>query len=51
MPKRKQAMLEAVELYLKSEFQTTPAEATPNQLHTAVSRSLMAGIADRKSVV
>ena len=47
MPKRKQAMLEAVELYLKSEFQTTPAEATPNQLHTAVSRSLMAGIADR----
>ena len=40
-------MLEAVELYLKSEFQTTPAEATPNQLHTAVSRSLMAGIADR----
>ena len=47
MPKRKQAMLEAVELYLKSEFHTTPAEATPNQLHTAVSRSLMAGIADR----
>ena len=47
MPKRKQAMLEAVELYLKSEFQTTPAEATPNQLHTAGSRSLMAGIADR----
>ena len=45
MPKKK--MLEAVELYLKSEFQTTPAEATPNQLHTAVSRSLMAGIADR----
>ncbi len=45
MPKKK--MLEAVELYLKSEFQTTPAEATPDQLHTAVSRSLMAGIADR----
>lgn len=45
MPKKK--MLEAVELYLKSEFQTTPAQATPDQLHTAVSRSLMAGIADR----
>lgn len=47
MPKGKQAILEAVELYLKSEFQTTPAEATPDQLHTAVSRAIMAGIADR----
>ena len=47
MPKRKQAILEAIELYLKSEFQTTPAKATPYQLHTAVSRAIMAGIADR----
>ena len=47
MPRRKQAILEAVELYLKSEFQTTPAQATPDQLHTAVSRALMAEIADK----
>ncbi|MBS5150558.1 MAG: glycogen/starch/alpha-glucan phosphorylase [Butyricicoccus pullicaecorum] len=47
MPKRKQAILEAIELYLKSEFQTTPAKATPYQLHTAVSHAIMAGIADR----
>lgn len=47
MPKRKQAILEAIELYLKSEFQTTPAKATPYQLHTAVSHALMADIADR----
>lgn len=47
MPKRKQAILEAIELYLKSEFQTTPAKAAPYQLHTAVSHALMADIADR----
>lgn len=47
MSKRKQAILEAIELYLKSEFQTTPAKATPYQLHTAVSHAIMAGIADR----
>lgn len=47
MLKRKQAILEAIELYLKSEFQTTPAKATPYQLHTAVSHAIMAGIADR----
>lgn len=47
MPKRKQAILEAIELYLKSEFQITPAKATPYQLHTAVSHAIMADIADR----
>lgn len=44
---KKQEILEAIELYLQSDYHTTPAGAKPDQLHTAVSKAVMADIADR----
>ncbi|MBQ8585433.1 MAG: glycogen/starch/alpha-glucan phosphorylase [Butyricicoccus sp.] len=41
----KKTILNDVEFYLTSLYHTTPAEATPDQLHSAISRSLMADIA------
>lgn len=44
---KKNDFVEAIQLYLKSDYHTTPAEARPEQLHTAVSKAVMADIADR----
>ena len=41
----KKTILNDVEFYLTSLYHTTPAKATPDQLHSAISRSLMADIA------
>ena len=41
----KKTILNDVEFYLTSLYHTTPAEATPDQLHSAISRTLMAEIA------
>ena len=42
----KRTILNDVEFYLTSLYHTTPAKATPDQLHSAISRTLMAEIAD-----
>ena len=41
----KKTILNDVEFYLTSLYHTTPAKATPDQLHSAISRTLMAEIA------
>ncbi len=44
---KKQAILEAVNFQLKSDYHTTPRQAKPEQLHMALSKAIMADIADR----
>ncbi len=47
MHKKNEAIMNAVALFLKSEYHTTIKEAKPEQVHYALSRTLMAQIADR----
>ncbi len=47
MHKKNEAIMNAVALFLKSEYHTTIKEAKPEQVHYALSRTLMTQIADR----
>ena len=44
---KKQAIMEAIQFQLKSDYHTTPDHAKPEQLHMALSKAIMAEIADR----
>ncbi len=44
---KKQAIMEAIQFQLKSDYHTTPDQAKPEQLHMALSKAIMADIADR----
>ena len=43
----KQEIMEGIAFQLKSDYHTTPKDAKPEQLHMAVSKAIMAEIADR----
>ena len=43
----KQEIMEGIAFQLKSDYHTTPHDAKPEQLHMAVSKAIMAEIADR----
>ncbi len=47
MQKKNEAIMNAVALFLKSEYHTTIEGAKPEQIHYALSRTLMTQIADR----
>ncbi len=44
---KKKAIMEAIKFQLKSDYHTTPDKAKPDQLHMALSKAVMAEIADR----
>lgn len=44
---KKQAIMEAIKFQLKSDYHVTPDQAKPDQLHMALSKAIMAEIADR----
>ncbi len=47
MQKKNEAIMDAVALFLKSEYHRTIKDAKPEQIHYALSRTLMAQIADQ----